>query len=310
MPERINVYLGTPVAGGAVVHDYMHSVMAIQRHFDALGWELHVVTQPDGLVTRPRNGFAAAVVRNPEYTHLLMLDADVTIAPESVERMIRFDRDLVGAGVPLRQVEWDKVRDFAELVPDATSAELRAVSHRFAVWFEPPGGARKPVDGFLPARVIGSAAMLISRAALVRMTETDCVDAFRLGGHADDGQESGWTFFDPFVDEAGVYLSEDYAFCHRWRGIGGEVWVDLESPTRHIGPVPIQGDIATTLSAAQRASTARRQRGSRRTPGRGMTHPVSVRGARRTSPANSGRRGCPRAGTRRCSGSCRSGRSW
>ncbi len=258
----VNVYLGTPVAGGVVAHDYMHSVFAIQRHFDKLGWGLKVVTQPDGLVTRPRNAFASVVVRSDEFTHLLMLDADVVIAPESVERMVRAQHDVVGAGVPLRQVDWNKVRDHLDLIPAATAAELRAVSHRFAAWFEPAGGARVPVNGFLPARVIGSAALLISRDALCRMVELDAVDAFKFGAHASDGQESGWTFFDPYVSDDGVYLSEDYAFCDRLRSIGGEVWVDLESPTTHVGPVPIEGEISTTLAAATQAAQARRARGT------------------------------------------------
>ncbi|MGA9148289.1 MAG: hypothetical protein WBZ04_12075 [Candidatus Nanopelagicales bacterium] len=256
----VNVYLGTPVAGGVVAHDYMHSVFAIQRHFEKLGWGLKFVTQPDGLVTRPRNAFASVVVRNEEFTHLLMLDADVVIAPESVERMIRADHDVVGAGVPLRQVDWNKVRDHLDLIPSATAAELRSVSHRFAAWFEPRGGSRVPVDGFLPALVIGSAALLISRETLCRLVEESAVDAFKFGAHASDGKESGWTFFDPFVSADGVYLSEDYAFCERVRGIDGQVWVDLESPTKHVGPVAIEGEISTTLSAASQAARARRER--------------------------------------------------
>ena len=31
------------------------------------------------------------------------------------------------------------------------------------------------------------------------------------------------------------HLSEDYAFCHRWRGCGGKVWLDLVSSISHEG---------------------------------------------------------------------------
>jgi hypothetical protein len=37
-----------------------------------------------------------------------------------------------------------------------------------------------------------------------------------------------WRFFDCMVDpDSGRYLSEDYAFCRRWRDMGGKVFADL-----------------------------------------------------------------------------------
>lgn len=217
------------------------------------------MTQPDGLVTRSRNAFASVVVRDESITHLLMLDADVAIDPAVLERMIRSGHDVVGAGVPLRQVNWEHVRQHLDLVPDATANELRSISHRFAIWFESNQAGHVPTDGFLPALVIGSAALLISRDALVKLTESDLVDAFEFGGGASDGEKSGWTFFDPYVNEFSVYLSEDYAFCDRWRGVGGQVWVDLESASTHVGPVPVDGEVGLSIKAASQAATARRR---------------------------------------------------
>jgi hypothetical protein len=47
--------------------------------------------------------------------------------------------------------------------------------------------------------------------------------------------------------ETGRYLSEDYAFCHRWRAIGGKVWVDLECKLMHLGQHLFRGDLAESL---------------------------------------------------------------
>lgn len=254
-----NIYLGTPVGGGVVAHEYVHSVLAIKEHLTNLAWGFRYVTQPDGLVTRSRNAFASVVVRDDSVTHLLMVDADVVVSPTAVERLVQSGHDVVGACVPLRQVDWPKVRSFVDHVPSATAEEMQSMSHRFATAFEPAGGARIPTDGFLPARVIGSAVLLVSRDALVRLVAEGAVDRYETGAVASDGDPSGWTFFDPLVDAAGTYLSEDYAFCERWRGVGGEVWVDLESPTRHVGPVAIDGSIATTLRAATKATRAWRK---------------------------------------------------
>lgn len=246
--------VATPVAGGVVAHEYMHSVMSIEKHFAALGWSMQFVTQPDGLVTRSRNAFASTVVRSDEFTHLLMLDADVTVSPEGIERLVRSGYDLAGCVVPLRQVNWDSVRNHLDQLPKAPAEEMRAVANKYALWTEPK---QKAVSGFIPVKAIGSAVMLISRSALVELSESDQVQKAEHGLHAVDGQESGWTFFDPFVDDRGVYLSEDYAICQRWRSLGGQVWADLETKTRHIGPVSIEGDIKSSLSAAKRFLTAK-----------------------------------------------------
>ena len=41
--------------------------------------------------------------------------------------------------------------------------------------------------------------------------------------------------------ETGTYLSEDFTFCHRFRKIGGKVWIDTQSRLRHVGSTEFQG---------------------------------------------------------------------
>ncbi|HLP23348.1 MAG TPA: hypothetical protein VK139_04825 [Microbacteriaceae bacterium] len=257
MPEQTpNILIGTPVANGVVTHDYFQFMVVLTMHFQRLGWGFRVVTQPDGLVTRSRNAFASTVVRNEEYTHLLMFDADVTASPEGIERIIRSGKDFVGCVVPFRKTHWDRVEDALSALPDVTIDDVRAVANGYAYW--PEKGAR-PVDGFIEAHAIGSAIMLISREALVAISESELVDFATAGLPASDGEHSGWTFFDPYVDENGVYLSEDYALCDRWRKLGGAIWADLETTTRHIGPVVVEGDIAQSITTATRLVRARKQ---------------------------------------------------
>lgn len=249
------VMLGTPVGGGVVAHDYLHGVLDIQRRFAELGWGLQIVTIPDGLVTRSRNAFASAVVRNPEITQLLMLDADVVVEPDGIERLVRSGHDVCGAVVALRRIGWQRVRTHLDSRPDAGAEELRSIANEYAVRILP---GQRAVEGFIPVESIGSAAMVISRAALVAMSGTDSVQRVEGGLPAPDGDGSGWTFFDPLVGPGGAYLSEDYAFCARWRGTGGTVWADLRTATRHVGAVAVEGDIGRSVAAATEAVWARR----------------------------------------------------
>lgn len=249
-----SILLGTPVGGGVVSNEYLHGVLALQRYVAELGWGLRVVTIPDGLVTRSRNAFASAVVRDPGISHLLMLDADVVVEPEGVERLVRSGHAVCGAVVALRQVGWQRVRDHLDLRPSAGPQEMAAIANEYAVTTLT---GQRAVDGFVPVRSIGSAAMLIERDALVALSATDLVQPVTTGLPGPDGEHSGWTFFDPLVDE-GDYLSEDYAFCARWRATGGSVWADLTTRTRHIGPVAVEGDIGASMAAATAALRARR----------------------------------------------------
>lgn len=241
------ILVATPVAGGVVTHDYMHGVSSFMARCRELGWSVAVVTQPDGLVTRSRNSFASMVVRDPSFTHLLMLDADVVVPTEGLVRLVSSGHDVAGCSVALRNVNWDRAKELSAGHAHVPVEQLRLVATQYAVWFGDDEVAE--VDGFVPVKAIGSAVMLISRDALVRMSESDVVQRATQGMVAADQREDGWTFFDPLVDEDGIYLSEDYAFCHRWRALGGQVHADIVTTTRHVGPVAIVGDIAGSLAA-------------------------------------------------------------
>lgn len=258
MTTPVKILIATPIAGGVVTHDYMHGVATFLARCAKLGWATVHVTQPDGLVTRSRNSFASIVVRDPDFTHLLMLDADVVVPAEGLERLVRSGHDVVGCSVALRNVNWDRAKNLSEGYAHVPVEQLRLLATEYAVWFGGPVEADE--DGFAPVRAIGSAALLISRDALVRIAESGLVAHAHSGMYAADQHEDGWTFFDPFVDEDGHYLSEDYALCHRWRALGGQVWADLETTTRHIGPVTISGDIQGSLAAA--SDLARRESAS------------------------------------------------
>jgi hypothetical protein len=55
-----------------------------------------------------------------------------------------------------------------------------------------------------------------------------------------------FALFDCIIDpETGVYLSEDYSFCLRWRKIGDEIWIDAASKLTHSGPYDFVGDHAS-----------------------------------------------------------------
>jgi hypothetical protein len=61
--------------------------------------------------------------------------------------------------------------------------------------------------------------------------------------------DNQYNLFDCLIEpETKTYLSEDFAFCQRWRVIGGTVWLDTLSRLRHVGSYEFQGRAATALT--------------------------------------------------------------
>jgi hypothetical protein len=55
--------------------------------------------------------------------------------------------------------------------------------------------------------------------------------------------DQNYALFDCMIDkETGIYISEDFAFCKRWRDIGGEIWLDTKVKLIHIGAYNFCGD--------------------------------------------------------------------
>ena len=56
-----------------------------------------------------------------------------------------------------------------------------------------------------------------------------------------------YLFFDTMVDDNGRYLSEDYAFCTKWRQAGGKIWMDMKSKLTNTGFYKFRGDLLPVL---------------------------------------------------------------
>jgi hypothetical protein len=62
-----------------------------------------------------------------------------------------------------------------------------------------------------------------------------------------------WLFFDCMVDPIPAAICpEDYAFCRRWLGIGGKVWVDPQCKSLHLGQHNLRDNLSDSLRLQNR----------------------------------------------------------
>ena len=201
-----------------MVHvDYVHSLLTYQ----SAGVQFTVASiGNESLITRARNTLLAMFWANPSCTHLLFLDADVSLPAEHLQAMLAQGKDVIGAPVALkgRDPAGQRIFNLGACVGEA--GDLLLVEH------------------------IGTAALMLSRKAVAALV----ADAQQRGDvyapskrtlAGDVSQlELVYDVFQVGVLD-GEYLSEDYWVCRRLRQLGFDIHVQIDALTTHHGTVAV-----------------------------------------------------------------------
>ncbi|WP_158811152.1 hypothetical protein [Beijerinckia sp. L45] len=244
--SKPHIVVGTPCFGGLVGQAYTLSLLALLREANKGGFDLDVVLLGgDALITRARSTVVARFLDTPGATHLLFVDADITFAPTQVLRLLIADKDFCAAFYPLKQIDWGAV---PSRVVGGEPLEAAGLSYVGSLCEAPELRVEK---GFATARYAGTGFQLIKRGVFERMVKAYPETHFtKVDTPADRmvASDNLYALFDPVIDsETGRYLSEDYAFCRRWRAIGGTIWLDLKSRLGHAGMQTFAGDTSGRL---------------------------------------------------------------
>jgi hypothetical protein len=219
-----HIVVATPCYSG-VTAPYMISVM---RLGDAcrergIGFSCHLLPGV-ALITLARAKIITDFLAMPSATHLLSVDADIGFEPQQAFRLLAFDVDFAAAAYPVKDAE---------------------APRKYVVKW-PSTGALDAKRGFAKIPAIGAGFMLLKRAAIVKLCDAYPELAFsRLD---EDGSITGHALYDTFISPEGGYIGEDYAFCHRWTALGGEIWLDLNSKLSHTGTCTFNGDLRAHLA--------------------------------------------------------------
>lgn len=158
-----------------------------------------------------------------DYTHMLFVDDDMGWRAEDVVRLLLAKKDFVAVAGPRKTLD----PSFAVNVSDDHG---RPIQHRL-----------DEDTGYLHATGVGMAFTLITHDCAERVANANP----HLEFIAPDGRQEFAVFNSMVVNKR--YLSEDYAFCHRWRQIGGDVLVCPDISLKHVGSKTWEGDWLTDL---------------------------------------------------------------
>ena len=232
IPNLVHLFIATPCYGGLIHQRYMQCICLLLQYGTANGINVSVeLLGHESLITRGRNSLVAKFLDMETTTHLLFIDADTGFEVEQVLRMLAFDKDVVAGMYPLKLIEWNQqALERIRLGESLDHAPIRFVGTPCEP-FERDGA-------FVTGEYAGTGFMMVKREVFPRMFEAYPQLRYTAAHNASNPSRSPnqYALFDCAIDEdTGEYLSEDYAFCQRWRKIGGKIWLDTESRLAHIG---------------------------------------------------------------------------
>lgn len=229
-----SIYLATPAYGGLAYIHFVQSLLTLQGACVERGVRLRTdMMGGEALIQRGRARMLARFLAS-DATHILFCDSDIGFAPENVWRLLESGHDVVAGVAPAKFLNWEKAR--AAAVAGGRADEVQTAAQAYVVRFLPnPDNSVEVNEGFARVAYCGTGFMLISRDAAARVTAAHPELTAKMGDMAEGGGDAVMVFDTMIEPGTGQYLSEDYAFCRRWRDLGGEVWVDLESALTHVG---------------------------------------------------------------------------
>ena len=189
---------------------------------------------------------AAALLAHPQATHILFIDADIGFPPPQVFRLIDADKDVIAAVCPLKSIDWDKVRTAAK----AGVADLQAAALGYVVRFLPTADKSVEVeDGIAKVAYGGTGFLLIKRGAMQRLVDAHPELRAKMGDMGDTlaSPEAAMVFDTMIEPRTSQHLSEDYAFCRRWRDLGGDIWADFSARLTHVGHAAYSGSLVEAM---------------------------------------------------------------
>ncbi|MGD0633120.1 MAG: hypothetical protein ABSA13_02400 [Beijerinckiaceae bacterium] len=238
--KRPLVFIATPCFGGLVSQHYMLSVLGLMHHAAQVGFDATLaLLGHDALITRGRNTLVSQFLAVPDATHILFIDADIRFEAQQVTSMLQFNQDVVAGIYPLKVINWN-----AQGVARAESGEALETAPLEYVGSLCEGAELERRGRFATGIWCGGGFMLIKREAILKLIAAYPEARYKkVHAFGNAAAEENHLLFDCMIDkQTGVYISEDFGFCQKWRDIGGKVWLDTEGQLTHIGLYNFIGD--------------------------------------------------------------------
>lgn len=231
------ILIATPAYSGQITVDTIRSVDQAREEGRAQGWDVRFLPLMGSADIADMRNQILGLFLNTPCDDLLCVDADVSWSAGTFAHIMRHSVDFV-AGLYRERTD-------ARVVYPARWPDERHM------WIDPATGLP-----LVEATRVPAGFLRLTKACVDRMANAEDVRWVR-----DDSKLRGMRY--PFLfdwtwvkrpDGTDERLSEDYSLCHRWRELGGKVWVDPSLKLNHTGVKTFEGDFMAHLQSEVAAS--------------------------------------------------------
>jgi hypothetical protein len=256
--KNYHVFIGTPCYGGLCHVNYVVRLMNTQQLLTQLGIQCSVeFMKNESLITRARNNMVAKFMSNPETTHLLFIDSDITWHPMDVVKLLAAEKDVVGGIYPKKRYAWERltpenIKDFVSrknLYYNKDKSDEDLIRENLVNYnLNYDRKTMKIENNLLEIYTLATGFFCVSRNCLKTMMEKHPQTKYIDDVNYLQGSENDYAYalFDCIIVDT-HYMSEDWTFCHRWREIGGKIWIDVTIELSHTGNEDYRGRLLSSL---------------------------------------------------------------
>lgn len=259
----MKVIIATPVYGDTIstgCHvSILDTIRFFGREFPHIDFTTHVLST--SFFPMARNVLTSNFLADPDATHVLFVDPDMSFSPELVAKMLAFGKPVVGVIYPEKASDFEAFRAAMQRSPNVLQAQMQSVRYVFdgdaIVGRRGADGKREieVVDGFVRVTRAGTGLLLVAREAFetmkVAMPELWVSQPQSWLNTMGLGKGSGYMqCFDMVPGKDGSHTGSDVAFSDRWvKGCRGEIWSCVDEAIIRLGAQNYVGHFLTHVQA-------------------------------------------------------------
>jgi len=248
-PKNFSIFVATPCHSDVSLH-YFQACLEFQKHCIKNNVQVCFQVMKSSLVTQGRNLCVSSFMET-DSTHLLFIDSDIDFKSESIFKMVAAKKDVISVPYPLKSLNWSKGWEKIKSGKIKNEHDLQ-----FKALYQYPMKLPNHKDitienGVIEVTHSPTGCMLIKREVIEKMIkaypEKEIIQQTIINGKLTDRPYLYNLFDTDFDSVKKTYLGEDFAFCKRWRDIGGKCHALITEKISHVGEHQYKASFADEL---------------------------------------------------------------